>query len=107
VRQIFDILDTSGDGTLAFEELRTLSARTGGEEMAYETYEQVCQAAACDPAVGVGFPGLCRVYLELDMGDARVDLEKMAGRLAAEEVIIPHHETFRTTIQPPYSSAKG
>jgi hypothetical protein len=23
------------------------------------------------------------------------------------EVIIPHHETFRTIIQPPYSSTKG
>ena len=24
-----------------------------------------------------------------------------------EQVIIPHHETFSTTIQPPYSSTKG
>ena len=28
-------------------------------------------------------------------------------RVAELQVIIPHHETFRTTIQSPYSSTKG
>ena len=31
----------------------------------------------------------------------------MASGIAALEVIIPHHETFRNTTQPPYSSTKG
>ena len=39
--------------------------------------------------------------------DAEVYAEAWKGAAEATLEIIPHHETFRTTIQPPYSSTKG
>jgi hypothetical protein len=48
--------------------------------------------------------GRTLVLPELRLYDSRPE---RVGVNAAAQVIIPHHETFSTTIKPPYSSTKG
>ena len=59
-------------------------------------------------ADGEGVPGggvpLNVEHLRVE-GDQRAEVEGLA--VVVEVVLIPHHETFRTTIQSPYSSIKG
>ena len=92
VDRIFEMLDTDHSGILNFAEIRLLAEHTGGVAMTKEEYLQVAQAVGFDPAVGIYPEGLRRIYLELEMGDARSDYKVMANmnleamRLGAKEV---------------------
>jgi hypothetical protein len=51
-------------------------------------------------------PNCTFCYVQLEIEHTVAELEAL-GAPEAPGVIIPHHETFSTTIQPPYSSTKG
>jgi hypothetical protein len=51
-----------------------------------------------------GFESAQCITSQIDQATKTVVFDATQG---CDQVIIPHRETFRTTIQPPYSSAKG
>ena len=74
-KRIFEVLDTHGTGLLSFAALGELSYRTDGVAMEYKDYLQIAETVGFSPDLGIDLRGLCRVYLELKMGDVCRDYD--------------------------------
>eukprot|EP01052_Picozoa_sp_SAG31_P002624 SAG31_NODE_94_length_26208_cov_6.281091_14_plen_561_part_00 len=84
VGRIFDILDSTRSGLLAFPQICDLSYKTAGVAMEHNEYTRVAQAVGCDADEGIDLQGLRRIYLELYLGDVRNDYDVItAGATSA------------------------
>ena len=83
LRQLFVKFDEDGDGVLNRREASAFSAAKGAEAVDSETWEQVCKALSCDPAVGMALAEFSQMYSAYGEGNnLRVDYMRICGGLS-------------------------